>query len=70
MEIMDYIHNERIVMHLQWEPDKPDRISWVVALISMWFHKFKSDILSRVVGFSVLVEALRCTVPLPAYSGA
>ena len=44
---MDYIQNERNVMHLQREPDKPDRISWVVDVISMWFHKFQSDILSR-----------------------
>ena len=47
MEIMDYIQNERNFMHLQREPDKPDRISWVVDVISMWFHKFQSDILSR-----------------------
>ena len=45
---MDYIQNKRNVMHLQREPDKPDRISWVVDIISMWFHKFQSDILSRV----------------------
>ena len=30
---MDYIRNERNVMHLQREPDKPDRISWVVDVI-------------------------------------
>ena len=35
-------------MHLHREPDKPDRISWVVDVISMWFNKFQSEILSRV----------------------
>ena len=45
---MDYIQNERNVMHLQREPDKPDRISWVFDVISIWFHKFQSDILSRI----------------------
>ena len=47
MEIMDYSQNERNVMYLQREPDNPDRISWVVDVISMRFHKFQSDILSR-----------------------
>ena len=44
---MDYIQNKRNVMHLQREPDKPEGISWVVDVIFMRFHKFQSDILSR-----------------------
>ena len=43
MEIKDYIQNERA--------DKLDRISWAVDIISMRFHKFRSDILSKTTTF-------------------